>query len=70
MAWNWDFITFPWNRFVLWPERVAARFLVRRGWVVFWLEEPMRHCSPMPGGCWLQLWEEDRQRHLREGGPF
>lgn len=26
-------------------DRAMARWLKRRGWVVFWLDEPARHCG-------------------------
>lgn len=41
-------------------ERLMMRFLRWRGWVVFWLDEPARHCSD--GSCWLRLYEEGRKK--------
>lgn len=38
-------------------HRVAARFLQRRGWVVFYLPEGQRECKDM---CWLKLYESER----------
>ena len=42
-------------------ERIMARFLERRGWCVFYLEEYARHCH-IPGTCWLDLYEQERKR--------
>lgn len=53
-------------------ERLLARWLKRRGWVVFWLDEPARFCVPSdkdhvirrPGehqGCWLAIYEAERK---------
>ncbi len=44
-------------------HRLAARFLRSRGWVVFYLEERARTCSP--GNCWLELYQqEEKKRYL------
>lgn len=37
-------------------HRLMARYLERRGWVVFYLEEEHRTC--LPGLCWLQLYQQ------------
>lgn len=55
-------------------ERLLARWLKRRGWVVFWLDEPARYCRVSDGvvsakqepvaahqGCWLALYEAERK---------
>ena len=55
-------------------DRWLARYLKRRGWVVFWLDEQARHCyrpfkedpsnPPEPLGmrdCWLALYESERK---------
>ena len=34
-------------------HRVMARFLIKRGWIVFYLEEEARTCN---GVCWLRLY--------------
>lgn len=39
-------------------ERWMARFLKKRGWVVFYLDPVARHCSPANGICWLNLWQQ------------
>jgi len=39
-------------------HRVAARFLERRGWVVFYLPEESRECKDM---CWLELYKSERK---------
>jgi len=38
-------------------HRVAARFLRRREWVVFYLPEDQRECKDM---CWLKLYGEEQ----------
>ena len=38
-------------------ERLMARFLRPRGWVVFYLDEEQRGCN---GECWLKLYESQR----------
>ena len=43
-----------------WVDRWLARYLKRRGWVVFWLDEDARHCIA-PGHCWLALYESERK---------
>lgn len=35
-------------------HRIMMRFLRKRGWVVFCLEEQARECKDM---CWLKLYE-------------
>lgn len=36
-------------------RRIMARYLRRRGWVVFYLESKHRDCKN--GTCWLKLYE-------------
>lgn len=43
-------------------ERIIARFLEKRGWCVFYLEEYARHCSKQ-GTCWLELYEQGRKKN-------
>lgn len=50
------------------PNRVMARYLRRRGWVVFYLEEQCRQCSDGPSGCWLHLYVQG-ERQPGDGGP-
>lgn len=38
-----------------WFERLLMRYLRRRGWVVFWLDEPAQHCSAV---CWLHEYRQ------------
>lgn len=38
-------------------HRLMQRYLVKRGWVVFYLNPRARNCSP--GECWLKLWESE-----------
>lgn len=40
-----------------WHQRFAARWLRRRGWVVFYLEDRARFC-PDTQGCWLNLYQQ------------
>jgi len=52
-------------------ERALARYLERRGWIVVWLDEPVRFCAVDSGvdvfrpgphqGCWLALYEQHRK---------
>jgi len=39
-------------------HRVMARFLRRRGWVVFYLNSENRKCQD--DLCWLRLYEESK----------
>lgn len=39
-----------------WHHRILARFLRKRGWVVFYLEDVSRECK---GTCWLNLYQEE-----------
>jgi hypothetical protein len=43
-------------------ERLLVRYLRRRGWIVFWLDDPV--CR---GECWLRLYREHVERVAREG---
>ena len=40
-------------------HRLMVRFLRRRGWVVFYLEEEFRACD---GVCWMQLYQGEQRR--------
>ncbi len=40
-------------------HRIVARFLRKRGWVVFYLEEEARKCKDM---CWLKLYQDEEKR--------
>lgn len=40
-----------------WHERLMARFLERRGWCVFYLEEHSRECRSL---CWLELYKDNK----------
>ena len=44
-------------------HRLMARFLRKRSWVVFYLEEEVRVCSP--GCCWLSIYEAEEGRPMR-----
>lgn len=41
-------------------HRMMARFLRKRGWVVFYLEEQVRECKGM---CWLKLYKTEEITH-------
>ena len=41
-------------------ERWMMRFLRKRGWVVFYLDEPARKCRG--DFCWLALYESERMK--------
>lgn len=42
-------------------DRLLMRYLRRRGWVVFWLDGPARHCGDRQN-CWVELYEVERSR--------
>jgi hypothetical protein len=53
-----------WNLLTL-PSRLMARYLERRGWVVFYLEPHSRSCGPQCRGfCWLREYEADKRRRV------
>ena len=41
-------------------HRIMARFLRKRGWVAFYLEEQARTCKG--GVCWLELYQSEEKR--------
>lgn len=43
------------RNYLTWYQRVMARFLRKRGWVVFYLEERSRVCNE--GTCWMKLYQ-------------
>lgn len=40
-------------------HRLMARYLRRRGWVAFYLEEQHRECQV---GCWLRIYQDGERR--------
>lgn len=46
-------------------HQIMRKFLEKRGWVVFYLDEASRTC----GGdiCWLKLYQEERKRSNKGG---
>jgi hypothetical protein len=47
----------------MFPQRLMMRYLRSRGWIVFWLDKPARHCGPnTPDGCWIKLYQEEIAR--------
>lgn len=56
-------MTIIWQNVWSWPNRVMARYLRRRGWVVFYLDEQSRHCGEGKNlTCWLALYQDDERR--------
>ena len=45
------------------PARMLARYLRRRGWVVFYLDEQARECR---AECWMRLYQAGERK---EGVP-
>ncbi len=43
----------------LFIQHLMMRFLRRRGWVVFYLDEQARVCNS--GTCWLRLYQEQEK---------
>lgn len=46
-------------RMALFIQQLMMRFLRRRGWVVFYLEEQLRVCNS--GTCWLCLYRQQEK---------
>ena len=44
-------------------HRIMMRFLRKRGWVVFYLEEKNRECLVKGGTCWLELYQSELKRY-------
>lgn len=49
----------PWRNVLSVHHRWMARFLRRRGWVVFYLDDPCRHCTAV---CWLDCYLQSELR--------
>jgi hypothetical protein len=47
-------------------DRILVRYLSKRGWIVFWLDEPTRYCSAHIKApdhvCWLSVYDDSQQR--------
>lgn len=43
-------------------HRIMMRYLKKRGWVVFYLEERDRTCND--GTCWLKLYQEGEIKNV------
>ena len=41
-------------------HRIMAKFLQKRGWVVFYLEEKARECKD--DFCWLKLYQSEMDK--------
>lgn len=52
-----------WNNVKTFHHRMLAKYLKKRGWVVFYLEEENRTCGDT---CWLKLYQDEQQRGLDE----
>lgn len=48
-----------WSNVVTTPQRLVAKWLRRKGWVCFYLDEQARHCS---ASCWLELYQAEEAR--------
>jgi hypothetical protein len=64
---EWLFVMLQNTRHI--HERWMARFLERRGWVVFYLEEYARNC-PSQGACWLELYQSGRKSGSVKQNPL
>jgi hypothetical protein len=42
-------------------DRLLARYLQKRGWVVFWLDGEHK-CNRAAGICWLEIYESEMRR--------
>ena len=43
----------------IWLQNLMVRYLVKRGWVVFYLEPYARFCPKREDSeCWLWLWKQ------------
>ena len=55
-------MTLNWNNLSTIHHRWMMRYLQKRGWVVFYLDERCRFCPhfdpPQMDGCWLKLYEQ------------
>lgn len=45
-----------WENVKTFHHRIMMRYLRKRGWVVFYLEERHRKCNGM---CWLELYKKE-----------
>lgn len=52
-----------WNNVRNAPQRWAAKWLKRRGWVCFYLDQEYRTCNG--GTCWLRLYQDGERREQR-----
>lgn len=41
-------------------QQIMVRFLRKRKWIVFWLDEEHRECGG--GVCWLKVYEQSEGR--------
>jgi len=48
-----------WNNFVTTPQRWAAYWLRRRGWVCFYLDPENRSCRVL---CWMEEYQRGAKR--------
>lgn len=51
------------KNFLNFPQRIMMRYLQKRGWVVFYLEEKLRVCNSKKGNCtcWLELYQSTQK---------
>lgn len=41
-------------------HKIMAKYLRKRGWVVFYLDEPFRICSDKNGVCWMKIYNSEQ----------
>ena len=49
-----------WNNVLTIHHRWMMRYLQKRGWVVFYLDEEVRRCGK--GVCWLDLYQHEARK--------
>ena len=50
-----------WENLKTFHHRIMMRFLRKRGWAVFYLEEQARECKDM---CWLKLYDSEQRSKI------
>ena len=43
-------------------QHLAVRYLRKRGWIVFWLDEQAHFCDGGLSSCWLSLYLSEQKR--------
>ncbi len=52
------------KKFSLFIKQTMARYLRKRGWVAFYLEDQFRECKDT---CWLHLYEQEMKKDEKLG---